>query len=226
MCGRFAQNLPPDELRKTFVTRNPLLNQKPSWNVAPTQGALVVRWNRKTDERSLDQLRWGLVPMWATDLSIGSRQINARAETLGERPAYRDAYAKRRCLVPVTAFYEWRTLESGAKQAYAIGAPDGSPLVLGGLWERWRDKAGEITRSFTIVTVPANEQIKPLHERMPLILEQKDWSAWLGETAGEVASLLKPYDGELRLWPISSRVNSPANDDAGLLDPMPDRTPA
>jgi putative SOS response-associated peptidase YedK len=223
MCGRFAQNVPPDQLRKTFLTRNPLVNHKPSWNVAPTQTALVVRWNRETDERSLDELRWGLVPMGAPDLSFAAKQINARAETLTERPAYREAYAKRRCLVPITAFYEWRRLDPKTKQPYAVAMPDGSPMVLGGLWERWRDRTTrEITRSFAVVTVPASEQIRHIHDRMPLVLQQQDWAAWLGETKEDVAPLLRTYRQELRVWPVSTRVNSVANDDEALLNPEAD----
>src|SRR3569832_1920733 len=134
MCGRFAQNRPPDELRKRFKTSNPLVNPDPSWNIAPTELALVVRWNRETNEHSLDKLRWGLVPMGAPDLSFAAKQINARAETLTDRPAYREAYVKRRCLIPITAFYEWRKLDAKTKQPYAIAAPNDEPLVLGGLW--------------------------------------------------------------------------------------------
>jgi putative SOS response-associated peptidase YedK len=227
MCGRFAQNTPPDELRRRFKTANPLVNHDPSWNVAPTEPALVVRWNRETNERSLDKLRWGLVPMGAPDLSFAAKQINARAETLTDRPAYREAYIKRRCLIPVTAFYEWRKLDPEIKQPYAIAGMGDAPLVLGGLWERWRDKATrEITRSFAIVTVPANDQLKPLHERMPLILQEPDWSVWLGETNQNAAPLLKTYSGDLRMWPVSTRVNAVANDDEDLLAPMPDRMPA
>lgn len=220
MCGRFVQTVPPDQLRKRFGTRNPLVNADPSWNVAPTDWALAVRWNRETNERSLDKLRWGLVPMWAPDLSIGARQINARAETLSQRPAYREAYAKRRCLVPIAAFYEWEKRPDGTKQPHAVALPDGEPMVLGGLWERWRDKeTREITRSFTIVTVPACEQVRHIHERMPLILEEKDWPAWLGETGEDPAALLKTYARPLKLWTVSSRVNSVRNNDAQLTEP-------
>ncbi|MEO8557561.1 MAG: SOS response-associated peptidase [Rhodospirillales bacterium] len=236
MCGRFAQNTPPDELRKRFKTKNPLVNADPSSNITPTETALVVRWNRKTDERGLDKLRWGLVPMGAPDLSFAAKQINARSETLSERPAYREAFIKRRCLVPITAFYEWRKLDAQGtnktKQPYAVAMPDGSPMVLGGLWERWRDTATrEITRSFTIITVPANDQLKALHERMPLILEENDWSAWLGETGlgetkDDLAPLLRTYRQELRVWPVSSRVNSVKNKDPELLAPMPADRPA
>ncbi len=219
MCGRFAQNLPPDELRKRFKTTNPLVNPDPSWNIAPTERALAIRWNRQTNERSLDKLRWGLVPMGAPDLSFAAKQINARAETLTERPAYREAYIKRRCLVPIDSFYEWRKLDAKTKQPYAVAMADGSPMVLGGLWERWRDATTrEITRSFAIVTVPANDQLKPLHERMPLILAEQDWATWLGETQADPAPLLRTYQQELRVWPVSARVNSVKNNDASLLE--------
>lgn len=231
MCGRFAQTTPPDELRRRFRTTNLLINPDPLWNAAPTNWAMAVRWNRETNERSLDKLRWGLVPMGAPDLSFAAKQINARAETLTERPAYREAYIKRRCLVPIDAFYEWKTLDAkgsaGAKQPYAIAMPDGEPMVLGGLWERWRDKTTrEITRSFAIVTVPANDQLRSLHERMPLILEERDWGAWLGETGADPAPLLQTYRKALKLWPVSTRVNSVRNNDAGLLDPLPATTPS
>jgi len=222
MCGRIVQELPPDQLRKRFRTLNPLANVEPSWNIAPTDWALAVRWNRETNQRSLDKLRWGLVPMWAPDLSVAARQINARAETVAERPAYREAYVKRRCLVPIGAFYEWRKRDGKTKQPYAVATSDGAPLVLGGLWERWRDKGtGEITRSFTIITVPANEQLRPLHERMPLILDETDWPAWLGETGSDPAPLLRSYAKPLRVWAVSARVNSVKNNDQHLLDPLP-----
>jgi putative SOS response-associated peptidase YedK len=216
MCGRYASFLPAEALRALFQTDNPTPNWEPTWNMAPTRDAPVVRLHPETHARHLDLLRWGLVPHWAKDPKSVRQPINARAETVATSQMFRDALARRRCLVPADAFYEWQTTETG-KQPYAIARTDGQPMVFAGLWEGWRGTDGTVMRTFTIVTTNANTVLRPLHERMPVILEPVDWPAWLGETVGDPASLLRPSSTELRVWRIGKAVNNVRNDSAGLL---------
>lgn len=222
MCGRYAAFLPGDALAALFQLAGPLPNWAPTWNMAPTRSAPVVRLHPTARDRRLDLLRWGLVPHWATDAKATRQPINARAETLTASPMFRDAFARRRCLVPADAFYEWETpspATGGAKQPWAIARADGAPLVFGGLWEGWRSPDGEIVRSFTVVTTPACPALRPLHERMPLILEPPDWPLWLGELAGNPALLLQPSTADIRRWPVTTAVNNVRNDSAALLEP-------
>lgn len=224
MCGRFLNKLPAAEIARIFGTSNPLPNYPAHYNLAPTQPVLTVRFNAETRQRALDALRWGLVPHWAKDLSFGARCINARGETLATTPAFRDAFRARRCLIPASGFYEWQ--KSGAtKTPYAILPRDEPFFAFAGLWENWRDKAsGEWIRSCAIVTGPANALLEPIHQRMPVILAPADWPRWLGEepaSSEELLALLKPYPAErIRAYPVSTRVNSVKNDDAGLIEPM------
>jgi putative SOS response-associated peptidase YedK len=224
MCGRYFQQRGPASVARYFETVNPLPNLAASWNRAPTQDGLVVRRHPETGARHLDALRWGLVPRWAKDAAIGSRMINARAESLAEKPAFRDAFARRRCLVAADGFYEWRA-EGKAKQPYAVAMADGMPMPLAGLWEGWRGPDGTILRSYTIVTTDANEKLAPVHARMPVILPPEAWPLWLGETPAEpeeLLALLRPCPAErLAAWPVSPRVNKVAENDAGLLDRDP-----
>jgi putative SOS response-associated peptidase YedK len=224
MCGRFLNKLPAAETARIFRTRNPLPNYPARYNIAPTQPVLAVRYNAETRERSLDALRWGLVPHWAKDISFGARAINARAETVATTPAFRDAFKARRCLIPASGFYEWR--KSGAsKTPYAILPKDEPLFAFAGLWENWRDKSGgEWIRTCTIITGPANPLLAPIHERMPIILEPDAWGRWLGDepaTGETLLALLRPYPAERMVtYPVSTRVNSVKNDDAGLIDPL------
>lgn len=220
MCGRYFLTRPPAALARLFRTVDPVPNHPARFNVAPTQTSLVVRRNPETGQRHLDALRWGLVPLWAKDAAIGSRMINARSESLAEKPAFRDAYAKRRCLVPIDGFYEWVEVPgSKRKQPYAVAMEDGAPMVLAGLWERWRAPDGEIMRTFTVVTCPATPRLLPLHDRMPVVLPPEAWGLWLGEEAGDPASVLRPMAGDaFRVWPVGTRVNAVREDDPGLLD--------
>jgi putative SOS response-associated peptidase YedK len=227
MCGRYFLARPPSALARLFRTVDPVPNAPPRFNVAPTQESLVVRRNPETGARHLDLLRWGLVPIWAKDATIGARMINARAESLADRPAFRDAYAKRRCLVPIDGFYEWAERPGQKrKQAYAVALADGAPMALAGLWERWRAPDGSILRSFTVVTCPASPRLALLHERMPVVLPPEAWPLWLGEAEGDPASVLVPRDGAaFRIWPVGTRVNSVREDDPGLLARDPSATP-
>jgi putative SOS response-associated peptidase YedK len=231
MCGRLFQTSPPQRLAALFGTANPMSNAPPRYNAAPTDLLLTVRYNPKTGQRALDPLRWGLVPNWAKDPKIGATLTNARAETIAEKPAFRDAFARRRCLVPVDGFYEWHRPEQGPKQPYAFAHPANDAgerplLVLAGLWESWRDPAGEILRTITLVTTAANGVMAPIHHRMPVILAAEDWAVWLGDRPGrslrDAAALLRPCaDDRLDHWPVSPAVGNVRNQGAELPLPVP-----
>ncbi|CAO3446113.1 hypothetical protein [Azospirillum argentinense] len=207
-----------------------LPNLQPRWNVAPTQPVPAVR--REEDGRHLVTLRWGLVPFWADDPSIGARLINARGETLAEKPSFREAFRKRRCLVPVDGFYEWKAVGK-RKQGYAIRRRDRAPFAFAGLWERWNGPKGgpapaEPLETLTIVTTTANAVLKPLHERMPVILDEADWDLWLDPAAPlpVLEGLLKPApDALLEARPVGPRVNNVRNDDEACAAPLDDAPP-
>jgi putative SOS response-associated peptidase YedK len=245
MCGRFVSSTPPDQLASYFdVDEVPeqLLDRGPNYNTAPTSGVLVVY--RDGSLRRLDAFRWGLVPGWAKDVSIGNRMINARAETLAEKPSYRRAFERRRCIIPADGFYEW-TMPPGSsrKQPYFIHRPDGEPFAFAGLWEEWRGPkrvaadAADATepaesaalsaplRSCTIITTTANEAIGAIHDRMPVILPRAAWDEWLSPDERDVGSLgrlLVPAPPQLiRMHPVSTEVNSVRNKGAALIDPAP-----
>ncbi|WP_341988528.1 SOS response-associated peptidase [Azorhizobium sp. AG788] len=223
MCGRFVQHQAPVFYAAQFGldTRDVALPNAPArFNVAPTQDVMVIRHNPESRRAELSLLRWGLVPSWAKDLKIGASMINARSETVAEKPAFKAAWNKpRRCVVPVDAFYEWQRTDGG-KQPYAIALKGGAPMGFAGLWEGWKDPAtGAWVRTFTILTCAANALMAPLHDRMPVILARDDMDRWL--TGPDPRDLLKPYAPEqMELWPVSSRVNSVRNEDADLLVPV------
>jgi putative SOS response-associated peptidase YedK len=219
MCGRIIQSSGP--LRLAIVdgldvrdTRLP--NIPPRYNGAPSQELLVIRRNHKTGERSLDPLKWGLIPNWCQDPKGGRKPINAKSETVATLPTFREAYRARRCIVPVDGFFEWKAL-GGAKQPYAIAMTDGSPFGIAGLWENWKSPSGEWVRTFCVITVPANALLQQIHDRMPAILRPQDYVGWL-EAEYDTRELMITYPAEpMRMWPISQRVNSARNDDAELL---------
>jgi putative SOS response-associated peptidase YedK len=218
MCGRYAAFLPAEAIVALFQTSGPVPNWAPTWNMAPTRDAPVVRLHPTSHERRLDLLRWGLLPHWAKDAKSVRQPINARAEGLATTPMFRDAYAHRHCLVPADVFYEWQVID-GAKQPWAIARADGQPMAFAGLWEGWRGPDGTVIRSFTIVTTSANATLRPLHERMPVVLEPADWPLWLGETQGDAGALLRPSAVEFRTWRVSTAVNNVRNDTPALLQP-------
>src|SRR5579863_5430253 len=224
MCGRFVQKTPLGEIRVLFETANPVPNAPPRYNAAPTDNLAVVRFNPQTRARSLDLLRWGLVPLWAKDLAFGPKCINARSETVAGNKIFRDAFERRRCLVPADGFYEWQKRD-GKTQPYAIVPQEGAIFAFAGLWERWKNPAdGSIVRSFTIVTGLPNALCAPIHDRMPVILPQAAWPVWLGEAGAspdQLRALLQPYpDEEMRAYPIGPRVGNVRNDEPALLDPV------
>jgi putative SOS response-associated peptidase YedK len=225
MCGRARLSSDVSEIQVAFriPAERPIPNFPPSWNVAPTDSLPVVRYDQKAGQRSLDLLRWGLIPYWAKDIKVGFANINAKAEGIETRPAFRDAFERRRCLVPVDNFYEWKKTDAG-KQPYAIALADRGIMALAGLWENWKSSAGEWVRSFAIVTTEPNELCAKLHNRMPVVLAPEAWPAWLGEEAADQAqlkSLLVPYPSDgMIAWPVSTRVGSVKNNDPSLIEPI------
>ena len=224
MCGRYTQMMSWSEMVELYrITDGAAVNLPPRYNVAPTQDVLVVR-APAGGGRELVLVRWGLVPSWAKDIEVGARMINARAETVAEKPSFRAAFRSRRCLIPADGFYEWQKRPRGPKQPFRITLEGGAPFALAGLWERW-DKApdGRPLESCAIVTIEANAYLRPIHVRMPVILDAGDYDAWLEPTTPPeaVGGLLRPYGGAMEAYPVSTRVNSPMNDDAGCVEPLP-----
>ena len=222
MCGRFTQQRPTSELAEIFDAENLADDPGGHFNVAPTDDAAVVV--QRDDRRAVTTYRWGLIPHWAAEARIAGRTFNARSETIAEMPAFRDAFRRKRCLVPVDSFYEWRR-ENGVRQPYRILRADGLPLVLAGLWDGWRDpETGGIRRTFTIVTTRANAQIADLHDRMPVILARDAWATWLNShpvDPGELHALLMPTDDEpLEIYPVVGLVNNVRNNGPELVEPL------
>jgi putative SOS response-associated peptidase YedK len=227
MCGRVKLEGDFSELKIAFriPPEHPAPNYAPSWNVAPTDKLPIVRYNPKTEARALDLMRWGLAPYWAKDLKIGFSTINAMAETVDTKPVFREAFKRRRCLVPVEAYYEWKKLDAKTKQPYAFALSGGGVMALAGLWETWKSPAEEVVRSFTIITTTPNEMCAEIHNRMPVILPPSVWSAWLGEEQvdGEAAlkGLLAPYPADgMAMWPVSPRIGNVRNNDPTLIEPI------
>jgi len=226
MCGRYTvRSIQP--IAELFGISLPPEFQ-PRFNIAPTQDVLVVRSaatavnSGKVDRtRRGDLLRWGLVPSWADDPSVGNRMINARAETAAERPAFREAMRRRRCLVPADGFYEWQKQDgSKRKQPHLIRMKNDRPFAFGGLWENWW-RGDDRIESFTILTTSPNVLIAPIHDRMPVIVPPDEYDRWLDPAAStaDVAGLLRPYPPEgMETQPVSTQVNNPANDDASCVE--------
>jgi len=208
MCGRFARKTDPKRLAKEFkVAEAP--QAEANYNVAPTQNILAVRG--AADGREMIFLKWGLVPSWAKDTSIGAKLINARSETVEEKPSFRDAFRRKRCIIPADGFYEWKR-EGGGKQPYFFRLKDERPFGFAGLWDRWEGEGGQVINSCTILTTEANEVLRPVHDRMPVILHPEDYELWLEGEEREWAllrELLRPYPGEeMTSHPVSPAINS------------------
>lgn len=221
MCGRFSLALLPETLADYFGLDQVPVDLLPRYNIAPGQAIAIIRFAPGLG-RHLDIAHWGLVPSWAKDASIGHKLINARAESLAQKPAFRNAYRQRRCLIPADGFYEWHA-ENDGKQPYWISSADSSPLAFAGLWESWEaPQTGEHLESCTIITTTANAQLAPLHERMPVILPAAEFSAWLAPqaTPTQLGRLLRPYPGTLHIHPVSREVNSPLKDNPHLVKPV------
>ena len=219
MCGRFILTSPGRVLAAQFeLQHEPELT--PRYNIAPTQQVPAIKMD--TGGRRLEMLKWGLVPFWAKDASISARLINARCETLSEKPAFRAAFKSRRCLIPANGFYEWMK-ERGKKQPYLFKLTDGSLFAFAGLWERWESKDGVALESCTIITTDANELVQPLHDRMPVILKNKDYALWLDPIAKReiLQPLLIPYPSvEMKCYPVSPNVNKATYDNPDSIEPL------
>lgn len=215
MCGRYALTSPPEVIAKRF---NLLWSPEvpAHYNIAPSQMIPVVRATEQG--RELAFLKWGLIPSWAKDISIGAKLINARAETLADKPAFRNAYWQRHCLIPADAFYEWKVI-GGRKQPYNVRMADKKLFGMAGLWEHWESPTGEAVETCSIITIDANELVRELHDRMPVIVQPSDYGIWLDSANPRAQELLKPFPSEqMSFYPVSTRVNNVRNDDAGCLD--------
>ena len=222
MCGRFTLRTPPPVLAEIFaVDARPNLAAR--YNIAPSQDILVVRAIGDAGAREFAMLRWGLVPHWARDAAIGNRMINARAETVAEKPSFRDAYRHRRCLVAADGFYEWQKAPNGTKQPYHIRFDDDAPFAIAGLWERWRAADGETLETCTLITTEANRALEPIHHRMPVILQPAAYDAWLDARSASpdaLGALLRPYPSDdLAAHAVGPRVNNARHDDIACLEP-------
>lgn len=232
MCGRYSITTPLEALRRLFdFAESP--NLQPRYNVAPTQIVPVVcaGGGQGQHRHSLVTMRWGLVPEWAKDISIASRMINARAETVAEKPAFRTAFRTRRCLVPADGYYEWQK-EDGRRQPYRVTRDDGAPMAFAGLWEEWKARrdsggetpvsAGDVIKTFTIVTTAASESVGGLHDRMPAVIEPDDFDAWLTNSGDEAApprDLLRPSAISFVITRVGMHVNAVRNDDPQCIAP-------
>ena len=215
MCGRYTLTAPSESLAEMLPGLEITDEISPRYNIAPTQEVAVVPNN---GENRMEHFRWGLIPSWAKDPKIGNRMINARSETLAEKPSFRTAYKRRRCLVLADGYYEWRREgDRGGKTPYYIRMESEKPFAFAGLWESWR-QAGEDTslQSCTIITCPPNEKLERIHDRMPVILEAEEYDLWLSpkeQASAELNHLLKPYPAEeMTAYPVSRLVNQPKND--------------
>jgi putative SOS response-associated peptidase YedK len=216
MCGRYRLTSKERYLRDHFgLDDDPPWT--PRWNIAPSQPIPTVQQDPKRPERTFHLARWGLIPYWAKDASIAFKTINAMSETAAEKPAFRDAMRWRRCLIPADSFYEWQKVGSKGKQPYNIGMMDDSVFAFAGLWERWRNAAGDAVETCTILTTEPNSLVAEIHNRMPAILRHEDYDLWLDPGVvdpSRVSDCLRPFDARLmKKYPVSTRVNSPDNDD-------------
>ncbi len=221
MCGRFVQKAKPEEIEKEFKIGK--LNPKifePRYNIAPSR--MIPAVLEKGGERIIEQLKWGLIPSWSKDDSFAAKLINARSETLAEKPSFKNAFKKQRCIIPASGFYEWDKKSKGAKQPYYFFLKDKEVFGFAGLWEEWTDKeSGEITQTCAIITTEANEVLEPIHDRMPVILKEENYSEWLDEREKDTNHLEKflvPFPAEkMDSYPVSRDVNSPGNNSAELI---------
>ena len=218
MCGRFALARSPDELSRVFDLAE-CADFTPRYNIAPSTEIPVIR-HSPSNQKVLHLLRWGLVPHWSKDITIGSHLINARAESLAEKPSFRAAFSRRRCLIPADGFYEWDH-RGPTKQPYYFTETKGDILAFGGLWESWLAPDGTLLRTTCIITTDATDEVVLIHDRMPLIIKHRDVDAWLTGTPEEVQKLLRPASYEtLRSWPVSRNVNRVQEEGPKLIEPI------
>ncbi len=221
MCGRFSNNANPKQVEKEFdvkVSNEKLF--KPRYNIAPTQTIAAIL--ESDGERIIDALRWGLIPSWAKDESIGNKLINARAETLAEKPSFKNAFRSHRCIIPASGFYEWQKKGTGAKQPFYFHLKDKEVFGFAGLYEQWLDKeSGEQIETCLIITTEANKVLEPVHDRMPVILKARDYGQWLDakeKDTDKLQKILSPYPAsEMIAYQVSKSVNTPSNDSPELV---------
>ncbi len=224
MCGRYTNAAKKEQIKNEFkVGKLNLSSSEPRYNIAPQQIIDVVF--EPKGERILEQLKWGLVPRWAKDSDIGNRMINARAETITEKPSFREVFQKRRCIIPASGFYEWQKKGTGAKQPFYFYLKEKQVFGFAGLWESWIDKeSGEELETCTIITTEANDVLKPIHDRMPVILKAESYDEWLDEKikdTDKLQKLLKPYPSdEMKSHAVSKSVNIPDSDSVELIKPL------
>jgi putative SOS response-associated peptidase YedK len=223
MCGRFTNSAKARDIEREFKVVGKLNNVsfEPRYNIAPTQ--LIPAVIETDGERAVNEFRWGLIPSWAKDETIGNNLINARAETLAEKPSFKNAYAARRCIIPASGFYEWQKKGAGAKQPFYFYLKDKDVFGFAGLWEEWTDKkTGELIETCTIITTAANEVLAPVHDRMPVILKAEDYDRWLDEKEKKperLQTLLAPYPAsEMASHAVGRAVNTPTYNSPELID--------
>ena len=218
MCGRFALKAPPAELITRFGL-DECADFSPRYNIPPGTDIPVIRQSPE-GKRVLHLLRWGLIPHWAKDPSIGAKLNNARGESVAEKPSFREAFKRRRCLIPADGFYEWKS-EGKIKQPYYFSLKSSEPMAMAGLWESWTAPDGSILRTACIVTTSANALMAPIHDRMPVIISPENWKDWLAEPVEKIEGLVVSYpDAEMQAWPVSRRVSKTVDDDRGLIEQL------
>jgi len=217
MCGRYALKAPASELAARFGL-DEIVDVAPRYNISPGTDIPTIRHSPE-GKRVMHLLRWGLVPHWAKDPGIGAKLSNARGETVAEKPSFRDAFNRRRCLVPADGFYEWKT-EGHQKQPYFFSLKTGDPFALGGVWESWRAPNGDVLRTCCLITTGPNEIMLPVHDRMPVVVSPNDYAAWLTGEANDALDLVKPYPSdEMQTWAVSKRVSRSGEEGADLILP-------
>ncbi len=225
MCGRFALNENPRKFAEYFQLSGEA-ELSPSWNIAPSLRIHTITIDQD-GHRHLNKMKWGLVPSWAKDAAIGSKLANARGETVAEKPSFRAAFKYHRCLIPASGFYEWKS-EKGIKHPWYVSLKSGEPIAFAGLWETWQPNEGEFIESCCIITTDANALMQPIHDRMPVILDQDQWETWLSpqiKQPGKLIPLIRPHDSNsMQAWPVSRELNRVGlRNDAGLIEPIADR---
>lgn len=224
MCGRFTLIAEPDKLKEIFdISDTSNCQWEARYNIAPTQNIATVLYNSENEKRECRSLRWGLIPSWSKDSKMAARTINARAETLAEKPSFRSAFKRRRCLIIADGFYEWKKVET-KKQPYYFQLEDKQPFAFAGLWEEWQSPEDEKITSCTIVTTEANELLQPIHHRMPVLLQQSDYETWLDPQLQKtelLKELLHPFEAEkMTMTAVSTKVNNPLHTSAECITPL------
>ena len=227
MCGRYYRRSDKQKIADAFrLGVPPTFEIMPSYNVAPQTFQPIVRISEDTGQRELASMRWGLVPYWSKDAKSAYSTINAKSETLAESPAFREAFKRRRCLIPLDGFYEWQTINARARQAYAVSLKSNELFAAAGLWDRWKDKAsGQALETFTLITTDPNELMEPFHNRMPVILRAADYERWMApaDPARLPVDLLRPYpEEEMTAWKVGGAVGNVRNNNPDLIAPQED----